>query len=141
MTIRIVFEKQLLDAKLTKLLERVRDPQVLTTRWAGHMREAVMKNFEMEGRPAWRGLKESTLEARAKKGKTGKILQVSGKLMSSIHSRHNRKEAVIGTNREYAGTHQYGNLKLEIPARPFLKLTPEDERIMVLAAEKFLSGA
>lgn len=52
--------------------------------------------------------------------------------MGSITSDYTNDTAVVGTNEPYAAIHQFGGKagrgrKTTIPARPFLKLTPEDE--------------
>jgi len=119
------------------------------------MLEAVMKNFDAEGRPSkWARLKSSTLKQRQKKGYTGKILQRTGALKRSIQASYNESSATVSTNLVYAATHQYGatisksTLKTyltqkkagkdvakpksnrmsqwKIPARPFMNLTPKD---------------
>ena len=52
---------------------------------------------------------ESTRAARAKKGKDdGKMLQVTGRLASSITTAHTSNTAQIGTNFIYAAIHQFG---------------------------------
>ena len=57
----------------------------------------------------------------------GQILQVEGKLATSISTYYDNDSAVIGSNLEYAAIHQLGghaskNKSVEIPARPYLKL-------------------
>ena len=59
------------------------------------------------------------------------ILQVSGQLASSVNTYYDNDSAVIGSNLEYAAIHQLGgqagrNKSVEIPARPYLKLTDDD---------------
>ena len=51
--------------------------------------------------------------------------------------------AVIGSNLEYAAIHQLGgqagrNKSVEIPARPYLKLTDEDFEEIIAATQNFL---
>ena len=53
-------------------------------------------------------------------------------LMGSITSAYTNDEAIVGTNEPYAAIHQFGGKagrgrKVDIPARPFLALTPQDE--------------
>ena len=53
-------------------------------------------------------------------------------LMNSITSYYDNNVAEVGTNEPYAAIHQFGGKagrgrKVDIPARPFLVLTPQDE--------------
>ena len=89
---------------------------------AGTMESAVLKNFDVGGRPKWLGLKY----------RQGTPLVDTENLMGSITSDYTNDTAVVGTNEPYAAIHQFGGKagrgrKTTIPARPFLKLTPEDE--------------
>lgn len=82
---------------------------------------------------------------REKKKKwPGQILQVSGQLASSINTYYDNDSAVIGSNLEYAAIHQLGgqagrNKKVNILARPYLKLTDEDLKEIIKIIEKYLS--
>lgn len=89
---------------------------------AGSMESAVLQNFDVGGRPKWLGLKY----------RQGTPLVDTENLMGSITSDYTNDTAVVGTNEPYAAIHQFGGKagrgrKTTIPARPFLKLTPEDE--------------
>ena len=131
---------------------------------SGIMLRAVEDNFEQEGRPKWKDLHPGTKLTRHLQGTwPGKILQRSGGLASSIQQRFNEREAVVGTNKVYAAIHQFGGktkphvIKARtkralsfggivvrqvnhpgsnIPARPFLRLTPGDQREIILAANQ-----
>nr|DAR83311.1 MAG TPA: virion morphogenesis protein [Caudoviricetes sp.] len=89
---------------------------------AGTMESAVLQNFDVGGRPKWLGLKY----------RRGTPLVDTENLMGSITSDYTNDTAIVGTNEPYAAIHQFGGKagrgrKTTIPARPFLKLTPEDE--------------
>ena len=89
---------------------------------AGSMESAVLQNFDVGRRPKWLGLKY----------RQGTPLVDTENLMGSITSDYTNDTAVVGTNEPYAAIHQFGGKagrgrKTTIPARPFLKLTPEDE--------------
>ena len=89
---------------------------------ADTMESAVLQNFDVGGRPKWLGLKY----------RQGTPLVDTENLMGSITSAYTNDEAIVGTNEPYAAIHQFGGKagrgrKTTIPARPFLKLTPEDE--------------
>ena len=89
---------------------------------AGTMESGVLQNFDVGGRPKWLGLKY----------RQGTPLVDTENLMGSITSDYTNDTAIVGTNEPYAAIHQFGGKagrgrKTTIPARPFLKLTPEDE--------------
>ena len=89
---------------------------------AGTMESAGLQNFDVGGRPKWRGLKY----------RQGTPLVDTENLMASITSEYNNNEAIVGTNEPYAAIHQFGGKagrgrKVAIPARPFLILTPQDK--------------
>lgn len=99
---------------------------------------------------------------------SGKILQRSGALARSIVQRYDQDSAVVGTNIVYARIHQMGGKTKphvirakakralsfggivvrqvnhpgsNIPARPFLQLTPRDVRELVLEGKRFYARA
>lgn len=70
-------------------------------------------------------------------------MQVEGKLAASINTYYDNDSAVIGSNLEYAAIHQLGgqagkNKSVEIPARPYLKLTDDDYNEINHEIEKYL---
>ncbi|MDO9745914.1 phage virion morphogenesis protein [Glaesserella parasuis] len=126
---------------LNLLAQKTEHKEDLMADIAETMRLAVDKNFEAEGRPKWLGLSASN--------SSGKILLGdSGDLRSSITAESNNDKSIVGSNKTYAAIHQFGGVitpkkgkylvfkigdrwvmtdKVEIPARPFLMLTPQDE--------------
>jgi phage virion morphogenesis protein len=131
---------------------------------AGIMLRAVEDNFEQEGRPKWKDLLPSTKLGRYKEGTwPGKILQRSGSLAASIQQAFDSNSAIVGTNKAYGAIHQFGGktephvIKArnkralsfagivvtsvnhpgsDIPARPYLRLTPADYRDIMIAARE-----
>ena len=109
---------------------------------SGVLEDSVQQNFAEEGRPKWAELRPATKARRARQGKSGKALQVTGRLVSSIHARYGPNEAAVGTNYPSAPTHQFGAKKGaygvtkhgspipwgDVPARPFLRLAEDDIR-------------
>ena len=82
----------------------------------------MLQNFDVGGRPKWLGLKY----------RQGTPLVDTENLMNSITSYYDNNVAEVGTNEPYAAIHQFGGKagrgrKVDIPARPFLVLTPQDE--------------
>lgn len=145
-----MIEIKLDTAKLTAILRRLaaagRDLTPAMRQAAGIMADAVEEDFEQEGRPKWKSLAASTLLQRAKEGSTGKILQRRGNLARSITRHSDATSAVVGTNLVYAAIHQFGGKagrghKVDIPARPYLKLMPEDEEEIVNCFARYLKKA
>ena len=58
-------------------------------------------------------------------------LQRSGALVRSILADWSPTESVAGTNLIYAATHQFGDPDRDIPARPYLGASGEDNRFIV----------
>lgn len=107
---------------LQKLSQATKKRTPLMRRIAGTMEAGVLQNFEVGGRPPWQGLKY----------RDGNPLVDTENLMNSITSEYDNDQAMVGTNEPYAAIHQFGgkagrNKKVDIPARPFLLLTPEEE--------------
>lgn len=113
---------------------------------AGIFASSTEDNFKDGGRPdKWTDLADVTKKQRKKKGHwPGQILQVTGQLASSINTRYDNDSAVVGSNLDYAAIHQLGGQtgrkkSVEIPARPYLKLTDDDFDEILEAIEDFLS--
>lgn len=125
-------------AILNEMAEVTRHREPLMRDIAGTMRKAVLDNFEAGGRPSWAGIRH----------RSGIPLNDSGNLKGSIQQVSDNDKAIVGTNEAYAAIHQFGGVitpkkgkylvfkigerwvmtdKVEIPARPFLMLTPQDE--------------
>lgn len=107
---------------LNNLANAAQDRAPLMRSIAGTMESAVLQNFDVGGRPKWLGLKY----------RQGTPLVDTENLMNSITSYYDNDSAEVGTNEPYAAIHQFGGKagrgrKVDIPARPFLVLTPQDE--------------
>lgn len=113
---------QQVGAILDKLAHAAQNRAPLMRSIAGTMESAVLQNFDVGGRPKWLGLKY----------RQGTPLVDTENLMNSITSYYDNDSAEVGTNEPYAAIHQFGGKagsgrKVDIPARPFLVLTPQDE--------------
>ena len=131
--------------RLQELASRGENLRPLMKNIAGIMATATEDNFKDEGRPdKWIDLSETTMKQRQKIGKyPGQILQVSGQLASSVSTAYDDNSAVIGSNLAYATIHQLGgqagkNKKVEIPARPYLKLTDDNFNEILDATKQYL---
>ena len=135
---QIKITKRKLDRKLNKLSKRFRAPLPLMRAIAGDMADAVEENFEKEGRPKWQALNPKTIKMNRKKGKTGKMLQRTGALASSVNTRYTDNYATAGSNKNYAKFLQKGTKHM--PARSFLKLTGGDIRGITHRIGRYFSG-
>ena len=143
--IEIEFDNKEVHEKLLNLAKRTENLRPLMKNIAGIFASATEENFKNEGRPdKWTELSEATKKQRTKQKKwPGQILQVSGQLASSISTQYDDESAIIGSNLDYAAIHQLGgqagkNKKVEIPARPYLKLTDDDFNEILDATEHYL---
>ena len=143
--IEIKIDNKDVERKLLELAQKSENLRPLMKNIAGIFASATEENFKNEGRPdKWTELSEATKKQRTKQKKwPGQILQVSGQLASSISTQYDDESAVIGSNLDYAAIHQLGgqagkNKKVEIPARPYLKLTDDDFNEILDATKNFL---
>ena len=118
--------------------------------------EAAIENQRAPDGTAWAELSATTKQRRQKRGTwPGQVLQVSGTLSHSITSAHGADFALAGSNIIYAATHQFGARRGQfgstkrgapipwgdIPARPFLGLSPDGETAVVSILTKHLAEA
>ncbi len=143
--IEIKIDNNDVERKLLELAQKSENLRPLIKNIAGIFASATEENFKNEGRPdKWTELSEATKKQRTKQKKwPGQILQVSGQLASSISTQYDAESAIIGSNLDYAAIHQLGgqagkNKKVEIPARPYLKLTDDDFEEILTETENFL---
>ena len=87
-------------------------------------RERFRSRKAPDGTP-WAPLSEA-YAARKPKNR-GMILVLEGQLMKTLNYEADRDGLLFGSPEVYAGTHQFGRAESNIPARPFLGLTAEDE--------------
>ena len=144
-SIEIKIDNKNIERKLLELAQKGENLRPLMKNIAGIFASATEENFKNEGRPdKWTELSEATKKQRTKQKKwPGQILQVSGQLASSISTQYDDESAIIGSNLDYAAIHQLGgqagkNKKVEIPARPYLKLTDDDFNEILDATKNFL---
>ena len=143
--IEIKIDNKDIERKLLELAQKGENLRPLMKNIAGIFASATEENFKNEGRPdKWTELSEATKKQRTKQKKwPGQILQVSGQLASSISTQYDDESAIIGSNLDYAAIHQLGgqagkNKKVEIPARPYLKLTDDNFNEILDATKNFL---
>lgn len=151
-TITYELKSARLDELFRDLKRRAADLRPALVAIGQQLVDSIEQNFEDEGRPVkWKRLSPVTLQERAKKGYTGKILQREGGLAASIANNVDIEAdaVIVGTNKSYAPHMHFGtsqsvtprqrlwmgaNLglwkkvgdKLETFARPFMMIQQED---------------
>ena len=144
-SIEIKIDNKEVESRLLDLAQRSENLRSLMKNITGIFAYSTEENFKNEGRPdKWTELSESTIKQRTKnKQWPDMILQVSGQLASSVNTYYDNDSAVIGSNLKYAAIHQLGgqagrNKSVEIPARPYLKLTDEDFEEIIASTMNYL---
>lgn len=147
--LEIKVNSQVLVEVLEQVSQRTAQRQPLMRKLAGTMHSAVSQNFEAGGRPRWLGLKY----------RQGTPLNDTGLLKNSIQMVSDNQSAIVGTNKKYAGLHQFGGTirpkikgflafqvegkwvftkkPITVPARPFLRLTEQDHADLLEDAQHY----
>lgn len=126
MTVKMKIEgARRLSQKLAKAQVRVKNPgNFLQVAGVAGYRD-VIDHFEKTQGPKslWKRLKYPRRKrAGQRRGISDKPLQDTGLLRNSVRWRPIRNAVVFFSNLVYAATHQHGNRKHNVPARPFLWL-------------------
>lgn len=110
-SIKFTVDSRELDKQLRQLAGTIGKPRHVMEQIAEALHDQSMKMFEQEGFPAksWPRLKPSTMRARSRSGHwPGKILQVTGRLASSVQTGAGDTFAQIGSNLVYAPIQHLG---------------------------------
>lgn len=116
---------------------------------------STRERFDTERSPEgvpWAPLSEAT--KRRKRHNRDKVLTERGYLRGGLNFRHGRDYVEIGSDRIYASTHQFGAEKGafgstgsgrpipfgDIPARPFLGVSDDDEAEIRVRIADFIAG-
>jgi len=145
-TIKITLNTRALSEELAHLDKAISHPRSLMLSVAETLHAQAMAIFHNEGWPAgsWPSLRKSTQRSRAKNGHwPGKMLQVTGRLMSSIQTSAGADYAQIGTNTAYAAIQHFGgvirrtgNVRLRTNADGSLKRQNGHKNLAVFARSK-----
>lgn len=154
-----------LEGDTQAMLHRIRsfseiDRRSINAALAEGVRESTLERFRqskgLDGR-RWKTSKRAILEG-------GKTLVKTAQLRNSIHARSDASGFAVGTNVKHAATHQFGEpgrtirarrkkalrfkiggkwiskkqVRVTIPARPFLGLSDEDMQEMKSTVEEFI---
>lgn len=154
-----------LDGDTRAMLRRIRsfseiDKQGINAALAEGARESTLERFKQSKDPDGRRWKTSIRAAQ----EGGKTLIQSAQLRNSIHAKSDASGFAVGTNVKYAATHQFGEpsrtirarkkkalrfqvggkwvtkkqVRITIPARPFLGLSEDDMQEMKATVEEFI---
>lgn len=154
-----------LDGDTREMLRRIRsfseiDRRSINAALAEGVRESTLERFRQGRGPdgqRWKASKRAMQEG-------GRTLIQTAQLRNSIHARSDASGFTVGTNVKHAATHQFGEpgriirarkkkalrfqigdkwvmakqVKVKIPARPFLGLSDEDMQEMKATVEEFI---
>lgn len=154
-----------LEGDTRAMLRRIRsfseiDRRSINAALAQGVRESTLERFRQSKGPdgrRWKSSKRAILEG-------GKTLVKTAQLRNSIHARSDASGFAVGTNAKHAATHQFGEpgriirarrkkvlrfqyngkwvskkqVRVKIPARPFLGLSDEDMQEMKATVEDFI---
>lgn len=148
MITKIEVTSDTISAALARLVQANADFSPFMRELSETLRDRVEENFEAQGRPTWAPLSEVT---KTRRGAGAKILQDSGQLAASITAGHDATNAIVGTNKVYGPTQQFGAKKGafgtttrgapipwgDIPARPFLSVTDQDKADILEMIEEY----
>jgi len=112
---------------LRRLGEHIDDLTPLMAEIGEYLAESTRQRFDQQQAPdgtPWAPL--SPAYAKRKPKNADKILVLDEILKGDFNYRAGAKEVAVGTARVYAATHQFG--RDNIPARPFLGLSADDEQ-------------
>ena len=162
--IRLTLDDRAVQQALNGLSRRVSDMTPVMNRITQVMGEGTRTHFVEEGGPGgarWKPLAGSTLLAYMRRSTGGKglltkrgntrtaavralaqkkILLDSGRLEHDIGRAFDSMSAMLTTVQPYAATHQFGDEKRGIPARPFFGFSEAIKAGIIDAVTKHLDG-
>mgnify|MGYP003675147565 FL=1 len=116
--------------ELNRMLSRGLDLDPAFYEMGEHLLESTQDRMSQELSPdgtPWEPLSINTIEQKDLTNQSEKILRGYGTLADTLSYQVNSNQLMFGSNLEYAATHQFGRDKANIPARPFLGVSGEDE--------------
>ncbi|BAZ39421.1 hypothetical protein NIES4101_53740 [Calothrix sp. NIES-4101] len=126
-------------AELREIESRIKNLRPAFASMGEFMMRRIDDNFRGQHDPdfvAW-----APLSAAYRKRKKGtKILTESGRLRSSITYLATTVSVTVGTNTKYARAHQLGYSKRNLPARPYMGASAQDEEELGKILLDYLGG-
>jgi len=112
---------------LNRLLKQGSDLEPAFRDIGEYLLESTQQRFVDQQAPdgePWEPLSPKTL---AKKKRQDRILTETGTLADTLNYQIGANQLMLGSNMEYAATHQFGREADGIPARPFLGIAPFEQ--------------
>lgn len=135
--------------KVGELIDRMENREGFFKNVGEHLLTSVASNFENESSPdgaPWQRLSPVTIGVRLRRHGNAPltILRVSGGLAGSINYEADNDAVRVGTAKVYGAIQHLGgkagrNLKVTIPARPFLGMSADDQVAILEIAEDWLA--
>ena len=118
-------------AALNRLLELGQRPRPALLEIGEALLQSTEQRFRDQRDPdglPWAPLSPAYLASKKKRAgrQPEMILVLNGYLAGGIVTQASEDEVVVGTDRIYGATHQFGRSEQNIPARPFLGLSRDD---------------
>jgi len=141
-SIDLLGEKAITKA-LNTMLSRGLDLTPVFYEMGEHLLESTQNRMSKEVSPdgqAWEPLSINTIEQKDLTNQSEKILRGYGTLADMLSYQISGNQLMFGSSMEYAATHQFGRESANIPARPFLGVSGEDETEIIDILRSHLSG-
>lgn len=140
--IDITLDDRELRALLRRLQARLGDLTPAFRDLGEHLLNSTRARFASQTDPAgspWAPLSPA-YQARKKKNKD-KILTLDGRLRGLLTYQASKDALRVGTPLIYGATHQFGDPRRNIPARPFLGLSTDDQTELLAILNDWLTRA
>jgi len=134
-SIRVTLEDQSIQNALNHQANRLGNPRELFADIGAYMDRQTRTRIRRLGQPqdvvttldgqSWAPLAEATIKRKQRKRKKERKLQQDGELLGTITYQANSQQVEIGSGAKHSVYQQFGTKN--IPARPFLFVTAEDE--------------
>lgn len=131
---------------LQKIASQLEQPRKLYGVLGETLKKIHTNRFKAEKAPdgnKWQPLSTRTLERKRQRGKSTKILRQDGYLADTTAYNVKADKVEFGSARKYARLHQFGGKagrakKVAIPARPWLGVSRQEERLLIEKAHRHL---
>ena len=147
-------DRQLLDA-LGRLARQLEDPRDVFEEWGEYLLTSTKERFRVKEAPDGSPWAPNAPSVVRRKGRDDPLIGETGLLADRIHYRVTRNHLEVGSPMEYAATQHFGAKRGDfgttssgrpipwgdIPARPFLGLSEEDEAQLLDILEDHLRAA
>ncbi len=139
-SLNITIDDRELRALLQRLQARLSDLTPVFRDMGEHLLNSTRARFQSQTDPSglpWAPL-SPTYQARKRKNK-GKILTLEGRLRGLLNYQVSQDALRVGTPLIYGATHQFGDPRRNIPARPFLGLSAADRNDLLDILNDYLA--